>query len=104
MRVVDAMLRSVTDSKQTPLHVAAKKGQAEMVRYLIASGAPLDVKDEKGNLPSSVCSNRRTLLAYASSVSSSSRLVLWSPRPLVTFPRRFPESFESAEKVKGRGG
>mmetsp|Transcript_12119 Transcript_12119/g.42202 ORF Transcript_12119/g.42202 Transcript_12119/m.42202 type:complete len:207 (-) Transcript_12119:73-693(-) len=70
----DAMLRSVTDSKQTPLHVAAKKGQAEMVRYLIASGAPLDVKDEKGNLPSSVCSNRRTLLA-------------------------FPESFESAEKL-----
>jgi ankyrin repeat protein len=38
-------------TKATPLHMAARRGHAEIARTLIDCGATIDAKDKKGDTP-----------------------------------------------------
>jgi ankyrin repeat protein len=44
-------VNGLTDGKDTPLHLAAQRGQIELVRPLLAHGARKDLVDAKGFTP-----------------------------------------------------
>ena len=42
---------AVDSEQKTPLHLAAYKGHASAVEYLLEKGADMELKDEDGNHP-----------------------------------------------------
>jgi len=59
-------LSKALDDGSTPLHVASRRGHAELVSFFIGEGAPVTAKDESARQPHEVAKNRKTLIAFPS--------------------------------------
>ena len=53
-------LNSRNDKGQTPLHIACKLGNEEMINLLIQNGSKINVVDNAGNRPFDLLSSERT--------------------------------------------